>query len=865
MAVVESKGLFKHINSSTRLFFYLVVSKDSVTETQRLHGIDALYTLPGDYTIGALFPFHMIPVGLTHRSKPEEVTCDSFYSVGYGMFLAMTFTIDEINNSTSLLPDVQLGYEVYDDCYETMVSLLPSLLFLSKNKSNGIDVLCNYTKYRNRVIALLGPWTSEQVIATAKLFSLFLVPHISYGASSEELSNKKLYPSFLRTMPSDRNQAMAIVSIVKEFNWNWIAGIGSDDEYGRQGMELVQEFALLQGICIGYIEMIPIYRGLASTKQKISEIVGRIRQMNVNVIILFSSEGPAHELLKQVVKVNITRKVWIGSEAWVKAAIVIYTPDIERIGTVIGTVINSGSMPGFESYVLNHLTNIRDTRERSLSAQHSGNQSFPFWPYPSESSDQLLSAIQQLGPNNMSVVLDQPVRRSTFSVYTAVYSIAHAIHALLKCHNGRCQNTARWYNWQLLEELKQVNFTINNTTIHYDAAGNPQRGYDIITWIQHAGQLKLPVIGNYKDHLTIHTSQIQWKTVDKTVPPSYCSKSCGLGQKKIAISLYSCCFECEDCPGGTFQDLTDGFSCNDCQSDEWSPPNNTFCFKKTLQYLSWVSPVGVAMLLIMVLNLALILAVMVVFLLNSSTPIVEGTGGKMNMVILTSLALLGCSTLLYLGEPSELTCKSRLPVTAFSLTICISTLLVNSMQILLSTELTGLTKSLLHKCKCIGWYIIISVSLGGQGAICYFWLNTDGDFLIKTTGNSEDALVLFCKSDSEVMFWLMLGYSGLLALVCFMCTFLIQTPAQTYNLAREITVSMLFYTTIWLCFVPIHPAVSKKHAPIIQISASLLSSFAILSAYFIPKCFVIWFKPQYNTPEYFQIYGLQILTRKECQ
>ncbi|XP_078095869.1 taste receptor type 1 member 3-like [Mustelus asterias] len=841
-----------------------VMGKGSVTETQRLNGIDAIYTLPGDYNIGALFPFHTIAVGLTHRSKPEEVTCESFYPFGYGMSLAMIFAIDEINNSTSLLPDVRLGYEIYDDCFETMASLLPSLLFLSKDKSNGIDILCNYTKYRNRVIAVLGPWTSEQAIVTAKLCSLFLFPHISYGASSEQLSNKKIYPSFLRAMPSDRNQAKAIVSIIRKFNWNWIAGIGSDDEYGRQGIELVQEYALFHGICIGYIEMIPTYLSLPNSKQKISEIVGKIRQMNVNAIVLFASEGPAHEFLKQVVKMNITRKVWIGSEAWIKTTVVTHIPDIETIGTVIGTVIDSGRMPGFTDYVLNHLTNIRDTKEQNLSAELGGNQLFPFWPYPTESSGQLLNAIQYLEPSNLSVVLDQPVRRTTFSVYTAVYSIAHALHALLKCHNGRCQNAASWYNWQLLEKLKQVNFTISNTKIYYDAAGNSQRGYDIITWIHHAGQLKLPVIGSYKDHLTIHTSQIQWKTVDNTVPPSHCSKNCGLGQKKIAISLYSCCFECEDCPGGTFQNLTDGFSCNDCQSDEWSPPKSPACFKKTLQYLSWDSPVGVAMLLFMVLELSLILTVMVVFLLNSNAPIVEGTGGKMNIVTLTSLALLCCSILLYLGEPSEFICKSRQPVTAFSLTICISTLLVNSMQILLSTEFTGLTKSLLHRYKQSGQYITICVSLGGQGAICYFWLNTDGDFLMKTTGNSEDILVLFCKSDSEVIFWLMLGYSGLQAVACFMCTFLIQTPAETYNLAREISVSMLFFTTTWLCFIPIYPAVNKEYAPVIQISASLLSSFAILAAYFIPKCSIIWFKPQHNTPEYFQIYGLQI-SRKECQ
>ncbi|XP_078281541.1 taste receptor type 1 member 3-like [Rhinoraja longicauda] len=663
----------------------------------------------------------------------------------------MAFAIDEINNSTSLLPGIHLGYEIHDDCFESLASILPTLNFLSSVRGSKIDVLCNYTEYRSRAIALVGPWTSEQAMITAKLFSLFLFPQVSYGASSAQLNNKKIFPSFLRIMPSDNDQAIAIVSIVKKFKWNWIAGIGSDDEYGRQGIDLVQSYAALEGICVGFIEKIPTYLNLPSTSRKISEIVDYIRKINVNVIVLFSSEGPAQELLKQAVKMNITKKVWIASEAWIQSNVIIHMPGIERIGTVIGAVINSGSMPGFEGYVLNHLTNVRDSREKRFSTEHRGNHTVSFWPYPT--SRKLLSSVQHLSPDNLSIVLDQPVRRETFSVYTAVYSIAHALHALLGCHTGRCQTTTKWYNWQLLEELKRVNVSIHGTAISFNAEGNTQSGYDIITWTQHSGQLQLPVIGSYKDHLTINASQIQWKTDNNEIPQSYCSKRCGLGQKKIVISLYSCCFKCEDCPSGTFQNSTGeakylssdtyephGFSCHHCQPDEWSPPKSPFCFQRTLQYLSMSSPLGATQLLFMVLDLTLILAIMMIVLMNSGAPIV---------------------------------------------------------------------------------------------------------------------------SESEPVFWLMLGYSGLQALSCFMCTFLIQTPAHTYNLAREISVSMILFITIWICFIPTYPAVNKNHAPAVQTSAMLLSSLAILGAYFIPKCFVLWFKPQYNTSDYFQV--LLVLPRGSYQ
>lgn len=304
--------------------------------------------------------------------------------------------------------------------------------------------------------------------------------------------------------------------------------------------------------------------------------------------------------------------------------------------------------------------------------------------------------------------------------------------------------------------------------------------------------------------------------------------------------------------------VPDGFSCHLCQPDEWSPPKSPICFQRTLQYLSMSSPLGATQLLFMVLELTLILAVTMIFLMNSGAPIVEGTGGKMNIVMLISLALLCCSSLLFLGEPTELICKSRWPVTALSLTICTSILLINSVHILLTTELASLSKTFLCRYQHCGRYLTLCVSLGGQGALCYLWLNTDGDFLMKTVGDSEDALFIFCKGESELVFWVMLGYTCLQALSCFMCTFLIQTPAHTYNLAREISASMTLFVTIWICFIPTYPAVNKNHAPAVQTFAMLLSSLAILGAYFIPKCFVLWFKPQYNTTDYFQVYNLKM-------
>lgn len=92
--------------------------------------------------------------------------------------LGMRFAIDEINNSSSLLPGITLGYDIYDTCFEALVALQPSLLFLTRNGTTGIGVLCNYTEYQPRVTAVIGPHKSGLCLVTAKLFSSFLIPQV---------------------------------------------------------------------------------------------------------------------------------------------------------------------------------------------------------------------------------------------------------------------------------------------------------------------------------------------------------------------------------------------------------------------------------------------------------------------------------------------------------------------------------------------------------------------------------------------------------------------------------------------------------------------------------------------------------------
>ena len=90
----------------------------------------------------------------------------------------MKMAVEEINNGSALLPGLHLGYDLFDTCSEPVVAMKPSLMFMAKAGSCDIAAYCNYTQYQPRVLAVIGPHSSELALITGKFFSFFLMPQV---------------------------------------------------------------------------------------------------------------------------------------------------------------------------------------------------------------------------------------------------------------------------------------------------------------------------------------------------------------------------------------------------------------------------------------------------------------------------------------------------------------------------------------------------------------------------------------------------------------------------------------------------------------------------------------------------------------
>lgn len=87
----------------------------------------------------------------------------------------MMFAIEEINNSSELLPGLTLGYRIFDSCPSIPLSIRASLNLMNRYErgKSTCDKL-------STVHAVIGDTTSTSTIGIARTMGPFHIPVVSY-------------------------------------------------------------------------------------------------------------------------------------------------------------------------------------------------------------------------------------------------------------------------------------------------------------------------------------------------------------------------------------------------------------------------------------------------------------------------------------------------------------------------------------------------------------------------------------------------------------------------------------------------------------------------------------------------------------
>ncbi|XP_013866460.1 extracellular calcium-sensing receptor-like [Austrofundulus limnaeus] len=234
-----------------------------------------------------------------YTTKPEALRCTGGISVRSLQFSrTMIFAIEEINNSTELLPGIKLGYQIYDSCTSG-----PGASDAAFQLSNGKDPMFyegNNCSQSGVVTAVVGDSGSLESISISHVITAFNISQVSYVATCACLSDKQQYPTFFRTIPSDQFQVDALVKLVKHFGWTWIGTVYSDTDYGNYGMASFLPAAKKEGICVEYSES--LYRTDPHSKiQRVADVI-RSHPNAVRNVQTFILE-----------KLNVSTNAWLNT------------------------------------------------------------------------------------------------------------------------------------------------------------------------------------------------------------------------------------------------------------------------------------------------------------------------------------------------------------------------------------------------------------------------------------------------------------------------------------------------------------------------------------------------------------------------
>ncbi|KAM6932217.1 extracellular calcium-sensing receptor-like [Lycodopsis pacificus] len=824
---------------------------------------------PGDVVLGGLFKAHYTSVfpELSFTSEPNQLTCQGFDTAGFRHAMTMAFAIDEINKNSHLLPNVTLGYSLYDNCATLVIGFSAALLLASgKEEQFLLQEKCLGTP---PVLGIVGDSMSSSAIATSDVIGLFNLPIVSYYATCSCLSDRRRFPTFFRTIPSDAFQVRAMIKILKHFGWTWAGLLVSDNDYGLHVARTFQsDLAQSGGGCLAYSEILPWGEDPAEVKR----IVEIMKKSTARVVIVFAYQIHMIQLMEEVVRENVTGLQWMASEAW-SAAAVLQTPRLmPYLSGTLGIAIRRGEIPGLRDF----LSRIRPDIHTSSSSNNYGHSMvMQFWEYTfqcrfapppagwMEAGGELCTGQEDLESGGAEL-LDVSDLRPEYNIYKAVYALAYALDDMLQCKPGRgpfsghsCATLQTSEPWQLMHYLEKVNFTTSfGDQVSFDENGDAVPIYDVMNWLWLPdGRTKVQNVGLVKklaskdEELTLDDDKIFWNFDSKQSPLSVCSESCPPGTRIARRKGQPlCCFDCVPCSEGKISNDTDSMECTSCPEDFWSNAHRDHCVPKKTEFLSYHDPLGVCLTTTSLLGTFICAVVLGIFTYHRSTPMVRANNSELSFLLLVSLKLCFLCSLLFIGRPRLWTCQLRHAAFGISFVLCVSCILVKTMVVLAvfkaSTPGGGTSLKWFGAVQQRGTVMVLTSI---QAAICTAWIVSASPAPHKNTQYHNDKIAYECVVGSTVGFAVLLGYIGLLAVLSFLLAFLARNLPDNFNEAKLITFSMLIFGAVWLAFVPAYVNSPGKYADAVEVFAILASSFGLLLALFGPKCYIILLRPERNT------------------
>ena len=809
----------------------------------------------GDIMLGGLFSIHI---------AGTNGHCGELYPVGLGHAEAMIFAIKSINKNPNLLPNVSLGYDIRDFCESTALAMQITYDFVrasdlvdivdSNVNSSTID---NTTKVRSKPIsALVGPATSSSAVLVGSLLQVSNIPAVSPSATSVELSSR-LYKDFFRTVPPDNWQATVMADIIELFNWTYVAAVGLDDSYGRNGIwALEKESYDRKSFCVAFSEFVP----RLGFQEKIKQTVDKIKlQSNIRVIIVWLDGAYGRAFFKKATDKNLHGITFILSDALTAEEAALLGPRFPILDGSLGIQPRDYPDPAFKE----HLQRITPAEIVTRGAVWWNE----FWSTQFNCSAKKLTdpGIAFCDTNSTSYNI---VIRSPFNSFLidAVYALAHALDDIYRCSamygvraTSRCPKTQPTVEGSYLQKyLRNVSFNGLTGKVQFDSSGDPfAASYDIVNFQRGSNTDKTyrKVVVGLWDKMTtpklhLHASSLQWNTFP-SAPKSFCASICLPGTMKVNTT--PCCWNCIECPRGTVSTEIGSSSCKECEPETTPNEERNQCEKLPIINITFTTATGISISIVAFIGFVLTLLVCASYIKFYKTPIVKASSKEVSFLFLFGIATLFGLTVLELAEPSDLLCRAASVWRYSALNLCVTVMFLKIMRIAIVFQVDKVAQLFKQCFKTIKRQTVFISALNSTAiSLIALWISIDPPGR-QTIIRPGEYIFLVCRpfytNTGFSLFIAVCTYTLTVALLCTYYAFKARGIPDNFNETKYIGFSMYILLLSSLAYYPVAFTFESWYVTLLSCSTTLVTSFGFLSCMFGPKVYVLFFRPQENSLE----------------
>ncbi|OCT56595.1 hypothetical protein XELAEV_18004628mg [Xenopus laevis] len=771
------------------------------------------YIQEGDIMIGGVMTAHSNMINVSFPlDNSRRFLCIGPNQQDFRRLIDFRFAIEQTNKDPARLPNLTLGYHIYDSCGDPRKAVRSVFQILSGTK----EPVPNYSCVGKRNIAgFIGDLSSETTVAIAQMLSIYGLSQISYGATGHLLRDRVTFPYFFRTVQSEESSYFALGKLLRHFGWTWVGIITSDDISGDEEHQHLSKYLYSEGICIEFIVRIQM-----NENSNIKNDVSFIYYSSTNIILLCGTVS-LHFLTILLLFVNsvLLEKTLILSSNWGTNNIIGYAHEIFNCSLVF--------MPGYHYHL--------DTPEMRTFLENLHPSKFP--------EDKLLENIWMIFHLCLS---DDPNKN-----YLYKYIYLHILH-----------------NCTGLEQISDLQyFTADSSSSQVNLAVDilSQALHDMNIWLSKKSMKKRKIY-NYVHQLHHYLETLTFKSPNGPVFSfdenreyktkywiyNYIIPACNSITRKLIGEFSPWASKDQSfkitMASPTWKSNTgDSIICFKCPDMEWPNKRKNHCIPSKEDFLSYTSDqISVFFSFMVILFFLITVWIFGVFVKYRGTVIVKANNKSLSFLLLVSIKLSFLGVFLFLGRPVDITCMLRIITFGITFSIAVSSLLAKTIMVCVAFKATKPGSSWR---KWVGVNLSNSVVLfcsSIQIIICITWLSISPPFQELDLHTYPGTIIIQCNEGSAIGFYSVIGYMGLLAAVSFVLAFLARTLPDSFNEAKYITFSMLLFCSVWITMIPAYLSTKGKNTVCVEIFAILTSSAGLLGCIFLPKCSIILFRPESN-------------------